>query len=91
MQFDLRTLNIHLALRVQEILACSETMWAWVLGRQASYAEHEGQRRPRSDSKTSLKPKGALEEELVTLSRQEFDLLLDYFELCVRLSLCMTA
>lgn len=27
---DLRTLNHHLALRVKEIIACSEPMWEWV-------------------------------------------------------------
>ncbi|KAJ3810015.1 hypothetical protein F5876DRAFT_42681, partial [Lentinula aff. lateritia] len=34
MNIDLRSLNLHLALRVTEILACSETMWEWVLDYQ---------------------------------------------------------
>ncbi|KAJ3801514.1 hypothetical protein GGU11DRAFT_674742 [Lentinula aff. detonsa] len=40
MNIDLRSLNLHLALRVTEILACSETMWEWVL-------EHQEQARNR--------------------------------------------
>ncbi|KAG5652892.1 hypothetical protein H0H81_003256 [Sphagnurus paluster] len=31
MNLDLKTLNLHLALRASEILACSESMWEWVL------------------------------------------------------------
>jgi hypothetical protein len=27
---DLRSLNLHLALRVKEIVACAEAMWEWV-------------------------------------------------------------
>ncbi|KAF5382754.1 hypothetical protein D9615_002895 [Tricholomella constricta] len=34
MNLDLKTLNLHLALRAAEILACSESMWEWVLGYQ---------------------------------------------------------
>ncbi|KAG6915147.1 hypothetical protein DXG01_013042 [Tephrocybe rancida] len=31
MHLDVKTLNLHLALRAAEIVACSETMWEWVL------------------------------------------------------------
>ncbi|KAK0210837.1 hypothetical protein DFS33DRAFT_1406259, partial [Desarmillaria ectypa] len=31
LHIDLRTLNLHLALRTAEILGCSEAMWEWVL------------------------------------------------------------
>ena len=31
MEFDLGTLNLHLALRTSEILACGEAMWEWVV------------------------------------------------------------
>ena len=30
LNIDVRTLNLHLALRTKEILACSESMWEWV-------------------------------------------------------------
>ncbi|KAJ3992686.1 hypothetical protein F5050DRAFT_1579119 [Lentinula boryana] len=46
MNIDLRSLNLHLALRVTEILACSETMWEWVL-------EHQEQARNRKHSQES--------------------------------------
>ncbi|KAJ3747161.1 hypothetical protein DFH05DRAFT_1392853, partial [Lentinula detonsa] len=46
MNIDLRSLNLHLALRVTEILACSETMWEWVL-------EHQEQARNRKYSRES--------------------------------------
>jgi hypothetical protein len=30
LNYDLKSLGLHLALRAAEILACSETMWEWV-------------------------------------------------------------
>ncbi|TDL17246.1 hypothetical protein BD410DRAFT_580873 [Rickenella mellea] len=33
--FDLKSLNLHLSARVQEVLACAEAMWDWVLEHQA--------------------------------------------------------
>ncbi|KAJ3715384.1 hypothetical protein C8R42DRAFT_631982 [Lentinula raphanica] len=42
LNIDIRSLNLHLALRVTEILACSETMWEWVL-------EYQEQERVRSN------------------------------------------
>lgn len=38
MNFDLKSLNLHLALRAAEILACSESMWEWVLEYQGKAA-----------------------------------------------------
>ncbi|KAG6849932.1 hypothetical protein H0H93_003461 [Arthromyces matolae] len=35
MHLDLKTLNLHLALRTAEIVACSESMWEWVRKFQA--------------------------------------------------------
>ncbi|KIK93374.1 hypothetical protein PAXRUDRAFT_517629 [Paxillus rubicundulus Ve08.2h10] len=35
LEIDLRTLNLHLTLRVKEILTCAEAMWDWVVDFQA--------------------------------------------------------
>ncbi|KAG6857164.1 hypothetical protein H0H87_008734 [Tephrocybe sp. NHM501043] len=39
MHLDLKTLNLHLALRAAEIVACSESMWELVLERKAREAK----------------------------------------------------
>ncbi|KAF7795327.1 hypothetical protein EIP86_006484 [Pleurotus ostreatoroseus] len=65
---DPRTLPMHLALRVQEIAACAEAMWAFVRARQraceaeqeAAQAQaqgHAGGGRPRANSKTAAAAK----------------------------------
>lgn len=82
---DLRTLNLHLRVRTAEILGCSESMWEWVeyyqrqvrLSRRASIAAENSTWRPL--------PKLKGHEELVDLSREEFDALLSRFEMCVHL------
>jgi hypothetical protein len=43
---DIRTLNLHLALRAKEIVACSEPMWEWV----QEYQFKQPKPRFRSDS-----------------------------------------
>ncbi len=35
MEFDVRSLNLHLSARVHEVLACAESMWEWVSEYQA--------------------------------------------------------
>ncbi|KAJ3893793.1 hypothetical protein GG344DRAFT_42596, partial [Lentinula edodes] len=60
MNIDLRSLNLHLALRVTEILACSETMWEWVLdyqeqARNKKYIQ-EKKTRARSRSIGPIRP-----------------------------------
>ncbi|KAK0483713.1 hypothetical protein IW261DRAFT_975986 [Armillaria novae-zelandiae] len=49
LHIDLRTLNLHLALRTAEILGCSEAMWEWVLECQREA------RRKRRDSDVASK------------------------------------
>ena len=34
---DIKSLHLHLSTRVSEILACSESMWEWVLEEQEQY------------------------------------------------------
>ncbi|KAK0459813.1 uncharacterized protein EV420DRAFT_1268944, partial [Desarmillaria tabescens] len=50
LHIDLRTLNLHLAVRTAEILGCSEAMWEWVLEYQ-----HEARRKRRDSDAASKK------------------------------------
>lgn len=68
MDVDLRTLNLHLAIRVKEILGCAEAMWDWVVDYQTK--TKEGEREPRG-----------VYIAISSLSRAEFDELLAKFEL----------
>jgi len=40
---DLRSLNLHLALRVKEIVACAQAMWEWVRDLQERRERHDGE------------------------------------------------
>ena len=90
-QFDVRSLNMHLALRVREVVACAESMWGYVLDRQAELRAREyGEmgyaqaHRARADSKSSVKSQlQQFDEEIVGMTRPDFDLLLDYFQMSV--------
>ncbi|KIJ64558.1 hypothetical protein HYDPIDRAFT_175509 [Hydnomerulius pinastri MD-312] len=66
LEIDLRTLNLHLTLRVKEIIACAEAMWDWVVEYQA---------------KTTREPKEGVYAVISQLTRAEFDDLLVRFEL----------
>ncbi len=75
--FDVRTLNMHLALRTQEILACAETMWDFVLDYRINLLQREAHR-PSVNSKARLH-----DEAIKNMTRKEFDLLMTWFELSV--------
>lgn len=100
MKFDLRSLNLHLACRVAEVLACSEAMWEWVLEYQAKAddAKRLAANRSVPISKTnvtdisaprssSVQPPestpsaGGFHNQLVDMSREEFDILLFRFDM----------
>ncbi|KAH9851526.1 hypothetical protein C2E23DRAFT_732734 [Lenzites betulinus] len=84
--FDPRSINLLLTLRVQEIIACAEPMWDWVVDFQET-----GVRSPaamtsrRTSSQHPLKPPRRRhhpkEEALMNLTRAQFDELLKRFEL----------
>ena len=63
---DLRTLNLHLAVRVKEIVACAEAMWEWVCEFQMRGRERE---------------MGGVYAKIMELKREGFDELLVRFEL----------
>ncbi|KAG6854133.1 hypothetical protein C0991_010297 [Blastosporella zonata] len=99
MHLDLKTLNLHLALRAAEIVACSESMWDWVYERK----ERAGLNRPvvrghRSGSGSVEMPVRRLnvsrstrrdtsapfENDILDLTREEFDGLVNWFEMDMR-------
>jgi hypothetical protein len=91
LKFDLQSLNLHLSTRVTEILACAEAMWEWLCEFQDSQRPHRGQ--PHLHGEHSLLRNvhpgerigtRKFSNELIGLSRPEFDVLLTRFELCVR-------
>lgn len=71
LQVDLRTLNLHLALRTFEVIACAEAMWEWVLEFQASPPKIYA----------SWDTGDPVEKTIAELSRSEFDALLTQFNL----------
>ncbi|GJE88315.1 methyltransf-25 domain-containing protein [Phanerochaete sordida] len=85
--FDHRALNMHLQLRVQEVLACGEAMWHFVLeyqerhldgagARAASPVEH---RKDKPRVPTKMHPE--FHDEIMGLYRREFDGMLTRFRL----------
>ncbi|KAF8158905.1 hypothetical protein K438DRAFT_1686751 [Mycena galopus ATCC 62051] len=91
---DIRTLNMHLALRVAEIVACAESMWEWVVSYQAT---SRAGGRPRAGSLASEAPprasrlivrpdpeRDAFKNAVLDLTREDFDNLLVRFELDMR-------
>jgi hypothetical protein len=90
-QLDLRTLNLHLAQRTSEILACAEAMWDWVLEYQAEIKRQKKNGRVRASSMGRMSSMvqfsqggQALDSTKTTISeltRPEFDGLLTQFNL----------
>jgi hypothetical protein len=85
-RLDLRTLNLHLALRTSEILACAEAMWEWVLEFQAQRAKRKGSGRLRSgsvDSSSGSQQADSTKIAIAELTRAEFDGLLTQLNMSV--------
>jgi hypothetical protein len=94
LQVDIQTLNLHLALRTFEILACAEAMWEWVLEFQGEQVKRKGAGRVRSASRVDDSPPkihspslgqiaDPVKSAIAELSRSEFDALLIQFNLSV--------
>lgn len=98
LHIDLRTLNLHLAIRAKEVLACSESMWEWVLEYQAKVQAQEKLARPRSVSFEASHPyisqtsivsgnssisTESTKSALLEITRDDFDYILSNFELYV--------
>jgi hypothetical protein len=89
---DLRTLNLHLALRVTEVLGCAEAMWEWVVEIQKKRRQ-QGQPGRGSVDTVGVRAPGSVMsggifaatkdktmEGIAELTRAEFDGLLFKFE-----------
>lgn len=86
--FDPRSVNLLLALRVQEVLACAEPMWDWVVDFQEAVSRTSATMSPRRtfDGITFQTPRRLRhprEDALMSLTRLQFDEHLRCFELCV--------
>ncbi|KAJ7644197.1 hypothetical protein FB45DRAFT_735765 [Roridomyces roridus] len=95
---DVRSLNMHLALRTAEILGCSEAMWEWVKSYQARVQAERAAGRPRTGSlATEMTPGSsrpplaknnpaadAFKTTVLNLTREDFDGLLVKFEMDMR-------
>ncbi|THH08446.1 hypothetical protein EW146_g8984, partial [Bondarzewia mesenterica] len=86
LDFDLKSLHLHLSARVSEVLACAETMWAWVEAFQDGERERSVVER---DRRVSLSEDEAMRREVMALSRAEFDMLLTRFELDMQDSMAL--
>lgn len=94
LNIDLRTLNLHLNMRAKEIIACSESMWEWVLERQAAAEKEAAQGgRFRSGSASieeymvgvqataSSSSVNLTQSAILEMTRDDFDHLLNNFEM----------
>jgi hypothetical protein len=70
LEIDLRTLNLHLTLRVKEILTCAEAMWDWVVDFQLQARMRGVEREPTE-----------MYSVISELTRAEFDDMLVRFDL----------
>ncbi|PCH39988.1 hypothetical protein WOLCODRAFT_162007 [Wolfiporia cocos MD-104 SS10] len=93
-QFDMRTLNLHLSVQVQEVLACAESMWDFVVEFQNTHGEEEElriqERARRRLSRSHGEVAGALaaisressmRTRLLHLTRADFDMMLMNYKL----------
>ena len=89
LNIDLRTLNLHLALRAKEVVACSESMWEWVLEYQENaLTQSDGRNRSGSvgaymggDVSASNSSLDLTRNVILEMTRDDFDLLLNNFEM----------
>ncbi|KAF8889986.1 hypothetical protein CPB84DRAFT_1785092 [Gymnopilus junonius] len=92
LNIDIRTLNLHLALRAKEIIACSESMWEWVQEYQAEVANDPSRNsRFRSgsiegfmvgaDPAASGSSLDLTHNAILEMTRDDFDHLLNNFEM----------
>ncbi|KAI0755235.1 hypothetical protein C8Q80DRAFT_1094329 [Daedaleopsis nitida] len=84
--FDPRSLNLLLALRVNEVLGCAEPMWDWVVDFQETVMEKtktvgSPRRSEHLTLRTSRNRRHPKQDALMRLTRLDFDALMRRFEL----------
>jgi len=87
---DPRTLNLHLALRAKEVIACSEPMWEWVQACQNRQASNKCRYRSDSIEVALLGSTNAMngynhdalmKNAILEMTRDDFDQMLNNFQL----------
>ncbi|EIW81029.1 hypothetical protein CONPUDRAFT_165259 [Coniophora puteana RWD-64-598 SS2] len=79
LEIDLRTLPLHLHLRVKEIVSCAEAMWEWV-----EWYQTEGCQPGKGLSASASIDNVGVGQQIGELTRAEFDALLVRFEIDMR-------
>ncbi|KAF8631703.1 hypothetical protein AX15_002251 [Amanita polypyramis BW_CC] len=93
LQLDLKTLNLHLAMRIEEVSACAESMWEWVTEEQRTIAnisqEHNrlmatnrSISRPRTSFSSNVSERtieNTPRDKIAYMTRDDFDGLLTNF------------
>ncbi|KIL63270.1 hypothetical protein M378DRAFT_80013 [Amanita muscaria Koide BX008] len=86
LHLDLNTLNFHLALRTEEVMACSESMWEWVTDEKDKIALSSSGKNQPAKSRTSLssnetgRSRDNFRDRIVDMTREDFDELLSNFK-----------
>lgn len=85
LDIEVSSLNIHLSLRVHEVMACAEAMWDFVKEYQQLYASRAvlngvPQLLARGSKRMQMAPE-PIHTSLVQMSRIDFNALLSHFEL----------
>lgn len=85
LHFDLRTLNLHLAMRATEIVELKESMWEWVVSEQTKQKQMGGKKLEKTSavSREHLSEEGSLKHEMLEINRDEFEAFFVRFEMCV--------
>jgi len=92
LNIDLRTLNLHLAIRAKEVIACSESMWEWVVEYQDSNKSDASGPRHRSasietallgitDAMSNGNTVNLTQNAILEMTRDDFDQLLNNFDM----------
>ena len=88
LHLNLKSLNLHLTLRTEEVLACSESMWEWVLEEQKKITPNSSEERNRlmrtqasMISSESGRGYETFRDRIADMMREEFDDLLNNFRL----------
>ncbi|EGN98297.1 hypothetical protein SERLA73DRAFT_169293 [Serpula lacrymans var. lacrymans S7.3] len=90
LEVDLRSLNLHLMMRVKEILACAEAMWEWIVDYQehlrsgsvtSQRAQGLGATGGDGVSKTDTGGQDPIKAAIAGMTRSDFDDLLIQFEM----------
>ncbi|KAK7469316.1 hypothetical protein VKT23_003797 [Stygiomarasmius scandens] len=85
---DVKSLNLHLGVRVADVLGCTETMWEWVLEYQKKMHDQKRATTARARSKSidvvpPFRPQPSSEERLkdaiLNITREEYDDLVKRF------------